>query len=51
MDALHYWLKTRIAEVVRCAEESKCVDLESAQKWTVRRCHTKRNAFGLEIVS
>src|SRR5262245_41932097 len=33
------------------AAESKRVDLESAQKWTVRRCPTTRNAFGLEIVS
>ena len=33
------------------AAESKRIDLESAQKWTVRRCPTTRNAFGLEIVS
>ena len=33
------------------AAESKRVDLESAQKWTVRRCSATRNACGLEIVS
>ena len=33
------------------AAESNRVDLESAQKWTVRRCATTRNAFGLEIVT
>jgi len=33
------------------AAESKLVDLESAQTWTVRRCSAAKNAFGLEIVS
>jgi hypothetical protein len=33
------------------AAESKRVDLESAQKWTVGRCSTTKNTFGLEIVS
>jgi hypothetical protein len=33
------------------AAESNRVDLESAQKWTVRRCATTRNTFGLEIVT
>ena len=31
--------------------ESNRVDLQSAQKWTVRCCSTTRNAFGLEILT
>lgn len=33
------------------AATSQRVDLESAQRWTVRRCAPSRNPFGLEIVS
>ena len=33
------------------AAESQRIELESAQKWTVRRCSPTKNAFGLEIVT
>jgi hypothetical protein len=33
------------------AAESAHVDLEVSQKWVVRRCETKKNPLGLEIVS
>jgi hypothetical protein len=33
------------------AAQSKCVDLESTQSWTVRRCPTEKNNFGIEIVT
>jgi len=33
------------------AAASKRVDLESTQNWTVRRCSTSKNPFGLEIVT
>jgi hypothetical protein len=33
------------------AAESRHVDLEASQTWTVRRCSTIKNRFGLEIVT
>src|SRR5262249_14900930 len=33
------------------APQSRRIDLEATQRWTVRSCPTTKNAFGLEIVS